>query len=109
VAAGMKAAPYWLVLTYMLHTMGELCLSPVGLSNITKLAPARYVGQMMGIWFLATSLGNLAAGLIAGEFDAENVAAMPGQYLHIVAFAVGVGLLTLLLSGPVKRWMGGVK
>ena len=109
VAGGMKAAPYWLVLTYMLHTMGELCLSPVGLSNITKLAPARYVGQMMGIWFLATSLGNLAAGLIAGEFDAENVAAMPGQYLHIVAFAVGVGILTLLLSGPVKRWMGGVK
>ena len=109
VAGGMKAAPYWLVLTYLLHTMGELCLSPVGLSNITKLAPARYVGQMMGIWFLATSLGNLAAGLIAGEFDAENVAGMPGQYLHIVLFAFGVGLLTLAVSGPVKRWMGGVK
>ena len=109
VAAGMKAAPYWLILTYLLHTMGELCLSPVGLSNITKLAPARYVGQMMGIWFLATSLGNLLAGLIAGEFDAENVASMPGQYLQIVAFAVGVGLVTLLVSGPVKRWMGGVK
>ncbi|MEY4377842.1 MAG: hypothetical protein RJB26_2392 [Pseudomonadota bacterium] len=109
VAAGMKAAPYWLVFTYMLHTMGELCLSPVGLSNITKLAPARYVGQMMGIWFLATSLGNLAAGLIAGEFDAENVAAMPGQYLHIVLFAVGTGVVTLLLVKPVKNWMGGVK
>jgi POT family proton-dependent oligopeptide transporter len=109
VAAGMKAAPYWLILTYLLHTMGELCLSPVGLSNITKLAPARYVGQMMGIWFLATSLGNLLAGLIAGEFDAENVAGMPAQYLQIVAFAVGVGLVTLLVSGPVKRWMGGVK
>lgn len=108
VAEGIKVAPYWLIFTYMLHTMGEICLSPVGLSNITKLAPARFVGQMMGIWFLATSFGNLLAGLIAGEFDAENVAAMPGQYLNIVFFAVGSGLVLLAISKPVKKWMGGV-
>ena len=61
VTAGNQAAPYWLILTYLLHTMGELCVSPVGLSSVTKLAPKRFVGQMIGIWFLATSLGNLIA------------------------------------------------
>jgi POT family proton-dependent oligopeptide transporter len=109
VAHGSKVLPYWLILTYLLHTFGELCLSPVGLSYVTKLAPKRLVGQMMGMWFLSLSLGNLAAGLIAGEFDANNVAAMPGQYLHIVYFAVGLGAVLLVLSRPVKRLMGDVE
>jgi proton-dependent oligopeptide transporter, POT family len=109
VAAGSKVLPYWLIMTYLLHTIGELCLSPVGLSYTTKLSPKRLVGQMMGMWFLSLSLGNLAAGLIAGEFDATNTRAMPGQYLHIVYFAVGVGVLLLVLSRPVKKWMGDVQ
>ncbi len=109
VAAGSKVLPYWLILTYLLHTFGELCLSPVGLSYFTKLAPKRFVGQMMGMWFLAFSLGNLVAGLIAGEFDADNVAAMPGQYMRIVYFAVGLGALLLVTSRPVKRLMGDVQ
>jgi proton-dependent oligopeptide transporter, POT family len=109
VASGSKVLPYWLILTYMLHVFGELCLSPVGLSYYTKLTPKRFVGQMMGIWFLSLSLGNLVAGLIAGEFDANNVAAMPGQYMHIVYFAVGVGAALLILSHPVKKLMGSVK
>jgi POT family proton-dependent oligopeptide transporter len=109
VAHGSKVLPYWLILTYLLHTFGELCLSPVGLSYVTKLAPKRLVGQMMGMWFLSLSLGNLAAGLIAGEFDANNVDAMPGQYLHIVYFAVGLGAVLLSLSRPVKRLMGDVE
>jgi proton-dependent oligopeptide transporter, POT family len=109
VASGSKVLPYWLILTYMLHVFGELCLSPVGLSYYTKLTPKRFVGQMMGIWFLSLSLGNLVAGLIAGEFDANNVAAMPGQYMHIVYFAVGLGAALLILSHPVKKLMGSVK
>jgi proton-dependent oligopeptide transporter, POT family len=109
VAAGSKVLPYWLILTYLLHTFGELCLSPVGLSYYTKLTPKRFVGQMMGMWFLAMSLGNLVAGLIAGEFDANNVAAMPGQYMHIVYFSVGLGAVLLILSRPVKRLMGTVE
>ncbi len=109
VAAGSKVLPTWLILTYLLHTFGELCLSPVGLSYFTKLAPKRFVGQMLGLFFLAISLGNLLASLIAGEFDATNVAAMPGQYLHIVYFSVGLGAVLLVLSRPVKRLMGGVK
>jgi POT family proton-dependent oligopeptide transporter len=109
VAHGSKVLPYWLLMTYLLHTFGELCLSPVGLSYYTKLAPKRFVGQMMGMWFLATSLGNLVAGLIAGEFDANNIPAMPGQYMHIVYFTVGVGAVLLVLSRPVKKLMGNVE
>ena len=109
VAHGSKVLPYWLLMTYLLHTFGELCLSPVGLSYYTKLAPKRFVGQMMGMWFLATSLGNLVAGLIAGEFDASNIPAMPGQYMHIVYFTVGVGAILLVLSRPVKKLMGNVE
>jgi POT family proton-dependent oligopeptide transporter len=109
VSHGSKVLPYWLILTYLLHTFGELCLSPVGLSYMTKLSPKRFVGQLMGMWFLSLSLGNLAAGLIAGEFDASNVAAMPGQYLHIVYFAVGLGVVLLALSRPVKTLMGDVQ
>ncbi|HEV7612099.1 MAG TPA: peptide MFS transporter [Steroidobacteraceae bacterium] len=109
VASGSKVLPYWLMMTYLLHTLGELCLSPVGLSYYTKLTPKRFVGQMMGMWFLALSLGNLVAGLIAGEFDASNVAAMPGQYMHIVYFSVGLGAVLLALSRPVKKLMGNIQ
>src|ERR1019366_9799692 len=109
VAGGSKVLPHWLILTYLFHTFGELCLSPVGLSYFTKLAPKRFVGQMLGIFFLAISLGNLVASLIAGEFDANDVAAMPGQYMHIVYFSVGLGAVLLVLSRPVKKLMGGVK
>jgi POT family proton-dependent oligopeptide transporter len=109
VAHGSKVLPYWLIATYLLHTLGELCLSPVGLSYVTKLSPKRLVGQMMGMWFLSLSLGNLVAGLIAGEFDANNVAAMPGQYMHIVYFAVGLGAVLLALSRPVRKLMGDVQ
>jgi proton-dependent oligopeptide transporter, POT family len=109
VASGSKVLPYWLIMTYLLHTFGELCLSPVGLSFYTKLTPQRFVGQMMGIWFMALSLGNLVAGLIAGQFDANNVSAMPGQYMHIVYFSVGLGTVLLALSRPVKKLMGNVQ
>lgn len=109
VAGGGKAMPSLLALTYLLHTYGELCLSPVGLSYVTKLAPPRFVSQMMGVWFLASSIGNLAAGLLSGMFETENLAAMPGQYLQFVYFMVGVGIVLLLLSKSVKKLMGGVR
>ncbi len=109
VADGLPAAAYWLVLTYLFHTFGELCLSPVGLSSVTKLVPHRFVSQSLGIWFLAVSLGNLVAGKIAGEFDADNVSAMPSQYLDIFWFGMVAAVVLFLLSPVVKRWMGGVK
>ena len=108
VVNGEQAMPTWLILTYLLHTFGELALSPVGLSVTTKLAPRRFVGQMMGMWFLASALGNLIAGQIAGEFDANNVAAFPGQYLQIFLTTAGAGLILLVLSRPVRKLMHGV-
>jgi POT family proton-dependent oligopeptide transporter len=108
VARGQKVLPMWLITTYLLHTFGELCVSPVGLSSVTKLAPKRFVGQMMGAWFLATSLGNLIAGRIAGEFDANAVGQMPGRFLQMVILPVGVAIVIIALSRPIKKMMGGV-
>jgi len=108
VVNGEQAMPTWLIMTYLLHTFGELALSPVGLSVTTKLAPRRFVGQMMGMWFLASALGNLIAGQIAGEFDAGNVTAFPEQYLQIFFTTGGAGLILLMISKPVKKLMHGV-
>lgn len=107
----------FLLLTYFLHTCGELALSPVGLSTVTKLSPHRMVGQMMGIWFMAASLGNLIAGLLAAQIGAAEGAAAgeisPAQAVDVFTLVAGVsigfGLLLLLGGGLVKRMMGGVK
>jgi POT family proton-dependent oligopeptide transporter len=110
-ASGELAAPTWLIITFMIHTFGELSLSPVGLSLVTKLAPRAYAGQMMGIWFMSISLGNLFAGLIAGEASGgteEGLAAMPGQFMMIVYTVVGSAALLLLLSPSIKKMMGRV-
>ena len=96
----------WLVVTYFFHTCGELALSPVGLSSITKLSPAGRVGQMMGVWFVAASLGNVFAGLVAGTL--ESMA--PFALFRTVAMIIGgVGLFALLMSPAVKKLMGKVE
>lgn len=106
---GGKVLPTWLIAMYLLHTFGELCVSPVGLSSMTKLAPKRLVGQMMGIWFLATSLGNLIAGQIAGSFDPTKVETLPWGFFQIVLTAGGTGVVVLLLARPIQRLITGVK
>lgn len=106
---GELASPLFLTFTYMVHTIGELCLSPVGLSSYTKLAPKRYVSQLMGIWFVAASLGNLIAGLFAGGFDEENLQQMPALFQQVTLFSIGFGLLLLIFWKPVKNWMGGIQ
>lgn len=106
---GQLASPLFLTFTYLVHTIGELCLSPVGLSSYTKLAPKRYVSQLMGIWFVAASLGNLIAGLFAGGFDEENLQQMPALFHQVTLFSIGFGLLLLLFWKPVKNWMGGIQ
>lgn len=105
---GEMASPLFLTFTYFFHTIGELCLSPVGLSSYTKLAPKRYVSQLMGIWFVAASLGNLIAGLFAGGFDESNVQQMPALFNQVTLFAIGFGLLLLVFWKPVRNWMGGI-
>ena len=109
VVKGQQVLPTWLILTYMLHTWGELCLSPVGLSSMSKLAPQRFVGQALGVWFLATAIGNNLAGQIAGEFDGSNVAAMPHQYLGIFWWGLIGGAVMFAITPIAKRLMGGVK
>jgi POT family proton-dependent oligopeptide transporter len=109
VAGGDKAMPTWLIMTYLFHTFGELALSPVGMSATTRLAPKRYVGQLMGVWFVSLALGNLIAGQIAGDFDADNLQAFPGQYWQIVLTAAGTGIILLLLTKPLKKLMSGAE
>jgi len=108
VVGGHTVGMGWLTVTYLLHTWGELCLSPVGLSVTTKLVPPRFVSQSLGIFFVSLSLGNLLAGRIAGDFDPTNLAAMPGQFMFIFWFAaISAGLLALSMP-LMRRWMSGV-
>jgi len=108
VAAGTQAGMLWLVFTYFFHTVGELALSPVGLSATTKLAPRAYMGQMMGIWFVGASVGNLIAGLFAGGLDPNNVQEIPNLFMTVVFMGVGSGILFIVFSGLMKKWMGNV-
>ncbi len=96
----------WLVVTYFFHTVGELALSPVGLSSVTKLSPPRLVGQMMGTWFMGAALGNLVAGLVAGRIESLP----PEQLFMVVAgIVVGSGLLFVIFSPLINRLTHGVK
>jgi POT family proton-dependent oligopeptide transporter len=99
-------SPAWLVVTYFLHTCGELALSPVGLSSMTKLAPRGRVGQMMGVWFIASALGNLVAGLMAGRLETLAPAAL---FSNVAMIAGGAGIVAVLATPFVKRLMGGVQ
>jgi POT family proton-dependent oligopeptide transporter len=96
----------WLVVTYFFHTVGELALSPVGLSSVTKLSPDRLVGQMMGTWFMGAALGNLVAGLVASRID--NLP--PNELFTVVASIVMVaGFVFVLFSPLINRMTHGVK
>jgi POT family proton-dependent oligopeptide transporter len=103
-AAGASMA--WLVVTYFLFTAGELALSPVGLSSMTKLAPPGRLGQMMGVWFIAAALGNLFAGLVAGSLETLAPSAL---FRMVALFTAAAGVVALLASPWVKRLTHGVK
>lgn len=109
VLAGHKVAMTWLVATYLMHTWGELCLSPVGLSSMTKLVPTRFVGQVLGVWFMATALGTNLAGRLSGDYDASNLESLPALFLKIFWWGALGGGLMLLLTPLLKRLMTGVK
>jgi POT family proton-dependent oligopeptide transporter len=101
--AGVQVSPMWLTVVYLLHTFGELCLSPVGLSAMTKLAPARIAGLMMGVWFLATSVGNFIAGRLSGFYESMP---LPALFTNIALIGIVAGLILLPFSAPIKRLMG---
>ena len=100
--SGAQVSPWWLILTYLLHTLGELTLSPVGLSAMTKLAPARVSSLMMGVWFLGASVGNFAAGYIASFYEVLELPSFMGL---VAAIAIGAGVLFFFVAGPFKRMM----
>jgi POT family proton-dependent oligopeptide transporter len=101
-AAGQLVSPWWLTITYLLHTIGELCLSPVGLSSMTKLAPDRVKGMMMGVWFLAASVGNLIAGRVAGLYESFTLTQL---FTSVTAFALVASLVMFALVGPIRRML----
>ena len=109
VLAGQKVLPFWLVLTYFCHSTGELCLSPVGLSSMTKLAPKRFVGQVMGVWFTSTALGGNLAGQLSGDYDASHLESLPTLFLKIFWWGAISGGLMLLLTPWLKKLMAGVR
>jgi POT family proton-dependent oligopeptide transporter len=113
VVEGKTVMPTWLILTYLLHTTGELVFSPVGLSAVTKLSPKKLVGQMMGVWFMSVALGNLIAGLVAGEFDSNEIAAnptlLPDLFWLVTKFSIIAGIVMLFLGPFMKKLMGNIR
>ena len=104
--ATVKVTPYWLIGTYFLHTLGELSLSPVGLSTVSKLAPARYSGAMMGVFFFSIGVGNMLAGFAGGFSDRLSPATLFGG---LFAITTVMALVLIVLTPTIKRMMGGVR
>jgi len=115
-----KVAIWWLAGLYLIHSVAELCISPVGLSMVTKLSIARIVGLMMGVWFLSISVAQYVAGVIAQVASVETVGGevtnlkvsldtYNGVFWTIGLVAAGIGVVLLLISPLIKRWMHGVQ
>ena len=111
---GMQVSPLWLAAAYLLHTCGELCLSPVGLALVTRIAPLKYASMLMGMWFLANFAANLAAGYFAGMLDAFRegrvVTILGGQadfFLILVVTSCAAGILLWLIAPWLNRLMHG--
>jgi POT family proton-dependent oligopeptide transporter len=104
-AAGTRVSPFWLIGVYLLHTFGELCLSPVGLSVVTKLAPPKMVGMMLGVFFMSIAVGNYLGGWVAGFFASLPLDKIFGSVFvtEFVAFLILVALIK-----PIRKLMGDV-
>lgn len=112
IKSGVDAASvsmFWLIAAYFLHTMGELCLSPIGLSYVSKLSPRRFVGLMFGVWLFASFIGNLLSGYTASSIDTLNeVMGLSGFFLLFTLIPVGVAIIILVMSKFLKKRMHGV-
>ena len=101
----VKVSMMWLSVSYLLQTFGELALSPVGLSSMTKLAPRKFVGQMMGVWFMAAALGNLIAGIVGGHVDPEKLDQMPALFNRTaISLFIATAVLGALII-PIRNMM----
>ena len=104
----IRVSPWWLVWSYFFQSVGELSLSPVGLSSMTKLAPFKFKGQMMGVWFMASAIGNLIAGLVGGKVDPEKLNEMPALFRQTSMSLFVAAIVCGLLVFAVRRMMKGV-
>jgi proton-dependent oligopeptide transporter, POT family len=115
-----RVSVWWIALLYMIHSAAELCISPVGLSMITKLSIARIVGMMMGLWFLSIACAQYVAGLVAQVASVETVGGQvtnlqvsletyAGVFRTIGIAAAVIGVVLLALSPLIRRWMHGVR
>ncbi|SFZ84137.1 peptide MFS transporter [Tenacibaculum maritimum] len=107
---GVKVSMIWLVLAYLFHTLGELCLSPVGLSYVSKLVPARMIAFMFGMWYLAIAIGNKLAAVLGGQI--ENITKQYDLSTFFLIFTIVplvAGVLVFLLNPVIKKLMHGVK
>jgi len=109
IGGGSKVGPWWLVGVYVLQTVGEICLYPVGLSTTTKLAPQRLAGLMMGVWFLSISFGNFAAGMAAGYFESNSQDALVGLFSKVAAIPIIAAIALLALTPFIRKRMGKIR
>jgi POT family proton-dependent oligopeptide transporter len=108
-SADGAVSPLWLVGLYFLHTLGELCLSPVGLSTISKLAPARFAGLMLGVWMVSIAFGNYLSGFVAGFYDPARPQTGVGLFGALAVLGAAGGLLMAFLAPRLARRMGDVR
>jgi POT family proton-dependent oligopeptide transporter len=107
---GIKVSMIWLILAYMFHTLGELCLSPVGLSYVSKLAPARMIGFMFGMWYLALAIGNKLAAILGGQIEViTNQYSLSTFFLIFTIVPIVAGVIVMSLQPILKKLMHGVK
>jgi POT family proton-dependent oligopeptide transporter len=102
-ATGGRVSPMWLIGTYFIHTVGELCLSPIGQSLTSRIAPARVQGLMMGAWFMSLAFGNLVAGNVGGLFETVSLTTI---FATVFAVTTGAALVILILKPTLNRWIG---
>jgi POT family proton-dependent oligopeptide transporter len=99
-----SAGPVWLITAYLLHTLGELCLSPIGMSATTQLAPKRFTGQAMGLWFTSLAMGNLLASQLAGSLDGASANDLAAYFLRMFEYGAGGAVILIVLLPLLKRW-----
>ena len=110
IEAGVKVSMLWLILAYLFHTLGELCLSPVGLSYVSKLVPARMIAFMFGMWYLAIAIGNKLAAVLGGQIEnITNEYSLSTFFLIFTIVPTLAGIAVIFLNPLLKRLMHGVK
>jgi len=102
----IKASLIWLVLTYLVHTLGELCLSPVGLSVVTKLSPPKLASVLMGVWLLSSFVANIVGGFLASSVESMGAGKI---FLYVALFVIVCGIILISLNKKLLRMMHGVR